>query len=522
VPGIITPRPATVLHRYLVCAGVLTLTLLSGDFALAGFREHNRSDRNPARPLHACTCVDGRQFVLGASVFGKNSSRVVITGFSPDLPATAVAGIPSRCTDLVVVGQVVRRAAAEDARPFLRRETRKQGTLVNVCETKIRFVEPKKSYDFFANDGSALTLSDEDKVAPHTSGDTGDETGSSDETASDTVLNEDLTGRDLLRLIPAVEATGDPSSSPFNEDDLKEGAYFIVRKRVKAQTASDDEQNVAIAHVQSGDQVEVNVPAGTLGQIEKASGFRSEPIWIAEIYPDSVPMPFWRSLLSGPKGFERRAVPPQKVVLRSSEIVEINHFLDQYGIEWTRFGEDGDAEREHRDNGTTQLPEIYSPPELPLDENISIAKQARMLDAIRAAAIRLVFDWKPQQQPEPSGVLVIEEQNVRSTGEAIPDLLHRQCFIDPGMFAFAGSGAHGESRGALVVNDVDVRIFRPQDSAQESPDYYAIDLDLNLTRESGGSGGTIVCRFPSAPIDLGLLGMAEQILSSRFDIATRN
>jgi hypothetical protein len=467
--------------------------------------------------------VDGRQFVLGASVFGKNSSRVVITGFSPDLPATGVAGILSRCTDLVVVGQVVRRAAAEDARPFLRRETRKQGTLANVCETKIRFVEPKKSYDFFANDGSALTLSDEDNGATSTSGDTEDETGSSDETASDTVLNEDLTGRDLLRLLPAAEPTGDPSSSPFNEDDLKEGAYFIVRKRVKAQTASDDEQNIDIARVQSGDQVEVNVLAGTLGQIEKPGGFRSEPIWIAEIYPDSVPMPFWRSLLSGPKGFERRAVPPRKVVLRSSEIVEINHFFDQYGIDWTRFGEDGDAARERQDNGTTQLPEIYSPPELPLDENISIAKQARMFDAIRNAAVGLVFDWKQQRQPAPPGMLVIEEQDGRPTGEAaIPDLLHRQCFIDPGMFAFAGSGAPGDSRAALVVSDVDVRVFQPRDSAQESQDYYAIDLDLKLTPQSGGSGGTIVCRFPSAPIDLGLLDMAERILSSRFDIATRN
>jgi hypothetical protein len=517
------PGTASLLHRRcLGCVGILTLALVSGDFVTAGAHEDSGAEGDSGERLHACVCADGRQFALGASLFGKNSSRVVITGFSPELPASGDAGQLPQCMDLIVVGQVVGLAAAEDARPFLRRENRKQGTLVNVCDTRIRFVKAKKSYDFFADDGGVLTLSDEDKVSPSVSEERNDGADSAEAGASETGLNQDLTGRDLLRLTPAAQARDDPAASPFNEDDLKDGAYFIVRKRVKVQPASDDDQGQGITRAQNGPQNEVNVPAGTLGRIEKGGGFRSEPLWIADIYPDSVPLPFWRSLLSGPKGFERRAVPPRKVILPSSEIVEINHFFDQYGVEWTRFGEDVDENDKRQKGGTTRLPEIYSPAELPIDENISIAQKAGMFDAIRRAAVGLSFSWKQPNPPVGPGALVLEERDHdRPEREALPDLSRRQCFIDSGTFPFALAGRSSDSRPALFVNDTDVRVFQPKDSAQESQYYYAIDLELKLGSRSGGSNGVIVCRFPSAAIDLSLLGMAERILVSRFDIDTR-
>src|SRR4051794_15468602 len=109
----------------------------------------------------ACSCPDGRQFSTGSSLFGKNSARVVITGFRRDLAQLAPQpGLPA-CKDLTVVGQAVRLDVFA-GHPFLRRENRKSGTIAEICRTKIQFVEPKKSYDFFKDDGSAVTLGDVD------------------------------------------------------------------------------------------------------------------------------------------------------------------------------------------------------------------------------------------------------------------------------------------------------------------------------------------------------------------------
>jgi hypothetical protein len=44
--------------------------------------------------------------------------------------------------------------------------------------------------------------------------------------------NDDLTGKDLIGMLPADESEENPGSSGFDADDLKEGAYFIVRRRV--------------------------------------------------------------------------------------------------------------------------------------------------------------------------------------------------------------------------------------------------------------------------------------------------
>jgi hypothetical protein len=118
-----------------------------------------QTNSEQSRP--ACSCPDGRQFSTGSSLFGKNSARVVITGFRRDLAQSAgQPGLPA-CKDLAVVGQTVRLQALA-GHPFLRRENRKRGTIADICQTKIQFAEPKKSYDFFKDDGSAVTLSDID------------------------------------------------------------------------------------------------------------------------------------------------------------------------------------------------------------------------------------------------------------------------------------------------------------------------------------------------------------------------
>src|SRR6266851_223354 len=101
------------------------------------------------KPLESvCSCPDGRQFAVGASMYGKSSARVLITGLRPDPASSARGGLP-RCTDVLVLGQVVRLLRAADGRPFLERESLKRGAIRNVCRTKIHFIEAKKSYDFF-------------------------------------------------------------------------------------------------------------------------------------------------------------------------------------------------------------------------------------------------------------------------------------------------------------------------------------------------------------------------------------
>src|SRR5260370_25835648 len=110
----------------------------------------------------ACGCVDGRRFPIGASMFAKNSARVVITGFRPDLPASTPGGKPVPCTDLVVLGQAVQLARAQDGRPFLKRQSLKRGIIHGICDTKIQFGQAEKTYDFLDDHGSAIPLTEKD------------------------------------------------------------------------------------------------------------------------------------------------------------------------------------------------------------------------------------------------------------------------------------------------------------------------------------------------------------------------
>src|SRR5260370_11699205 len=51
-----------------------------------------------------CGCPDGRQFAVGASMYGKRSARVLITGLRPDPPQVARLEFP-RCPDVLVLAQ---------------------------------------------------------------------------------------------------------------------------------------------------------------------------------------------------------------------------------------------------------------------------------------------------------------------------------------------------------------------------------------------------------------------------------
>ena len=422
-----------------------------------------------------------------------------------------------------MLGEVVRLVQVPDDRPFLKRESLKRGTIPGVCGTKIQFAEARKLYDFFADDGSAVTLSDED-AGSASSPNPPDPAAKGDlEQDTEIGLNQDLTGKDLIQLIPSKLPGDNPSEASFDADDLKEGAYFIVRRRFKTSVAPDSGpggMTATSAGPRNAFRNEVTVSAGTLGRIEKRAGFRSQPVWVAEILPDSVPRPFWRSLLEISKTFAPRPVLPIKVLLSSSDIVEINHFLDQYGVEWTRFGKPFDDSEPHKNTGTNQLPAVYAPPPLPLEENISIAQRARVLEAIQAAEMGLRLEFKDPATAARRTTVVLDDSDPGGRViESSPHLLHRQCFIGLDKLANGDSKSGADARPAtLRVTDVDIKIFQPSHGSQVPPEYYAIDLAFLLTSTLGAGDIPIVCRFPSAPINLTLEQMAERILSSRFEI----
>jgi hypothetical protein len=461
-------------------------------------------------PEHVCGCPDGRQFAVGASMYGKSSARVLITGLRPD-PLRGARGELPRCTDVLVLGQAVRLLTAIDGRPYFKRESLKRGTIRNVCQTGIRFITAQKSYDFFSDDGSAVTLTDQDF------GQTSNPNSAQIAERSEVEFSGDLTGKDLLQLMPRFGALSPdarirPGDSPFDEDDLKEGAYLIVRKRSKAEVVAD--QGAAVAH-SAGVSLpkELSVSAGTLGRIEKRAGTRSEPLWVVELLPDSAPRPFWRSLMHPLE--ETRALM-LNVVLASSQIAEINNYFDRYGVEWTRLGE-VHAPRTEPESETMRLPQIYVRPKLSLDENLAIAHRAGSLDSIEAAALGLVLVPKNSQTLTRRNTLVLDGSMAGSRGTIEPNLLREQCFV--GLDRLAGSA---QQNSELSVTHVKVRTFHPGNSAQVPPDYYATDLHLLLQPNFSSGQVPLVCRFPSGPIDVGLVDEAERILSSQFEIRRRH
>ena len=410
-----------------------------------------------------------------------------------------------KCKDLTVVGQTVRLEVL-GGHPFLRRENRKQGTIEDICHTKIQFAEPKKSYDFFKDDGTAVTLSDTDAAQ-----ELPDKPATADagvaEDAGDRSM-DDLTGKDLIQMIPPQQHADDPGSASFDADDLKEGAYVIVRRQVRAMPAVDD-GNGANTGVLPNTQHELTVWAGSLGRIEKRTGFRDGPLWVVEVLPHSAPAPFTSYLRSIPTTFRKHRAVQKKFVLASGDIVEINHFLDKYSLEWTRFGEDSDDARKREFAGTTLLPDIYNAPAPTLDENLGNARRIGIEDELRQAAMRLTFNLKDPKPVGVAGMLVLDDEN--GSAAAAPDFFHKQCFV--------GEYQSLKTPGSPVfrVTDADLEIFQPRDAPQVPEDYYAIDVRLQLKSNSGASM-PVICRFPSAAIEESLLDSSERILSHVFSI----
>ncbi|MBV9084226.1 MAG: hypothetical protein JOZ62_16235 [Acidobacteriaceae bacterium] len=498
-------------HRFAAASGVTLLAGLSAMCALAAPTTPPQSAGprpSPAgSPNHPCGCSDGREFSIGDSLFGNNSARVVITGFQPGQPLAN--GLPS-CERISVLGQIV-RLDTSDERPFFKRENAKNGVISAVCDTRIQFLALKKSYDFFADDGAAVTLSDSDIANSGTAEtDVQDNPSDSDDAAK---LSGDLTGKELIRLIPRAQRAAGPGASSFDADDLKEGAYVIVRRRLKAVPAVDD-MGTTISTARTR---EVEIWAGTLGIVKKRAGFRSEPLWIVEILPHSAPAPFSRALLSLAAAVRQRGPRAKAFTFASSDIVEINHFFDQFGVEWTRFGSESSEARAREALGTTLLPEIYAPAEVSLDDNISNAKKAHTLDVVRSTAVQWILVPKTATALKATQTLVLENSRGGTTGfNPPPHFFRQQCFM--------GSRTAGplqlSADTALRVTDADIRIFQPGNSVQLPADYYAVDLQLQLQSESAGNL-PLVCRFPSAVIDRDLLEKARTILSSRFDIRMR-
>ncbi len=427
----------------------------------------------------ACGCPDGRRFAIGAAMFGKGSSRVVITGLRHGLPPVPGSAVP-QCSDIQAVGQVVHLLNSADGRPFLKRESLKRGVIRDVCRTRIHFIEARKSYDFFADDGSAVTLGTDGETAAEPSNVTSDPAD----------LSEDLTGQDLLRL-GGVSQGANPGDSAFDQEDLKESAYFVVRKRIKVPLSRDK--------VGSASASDVAVSAGTLGRIEKRAGNRPDPLWSVELLPDSAPLPFWRCPACA---FRQKSTVSNHVVVASSQIAEINHFFDQFGVEVTRFGNGTMPKQESQ--GTMELPRIYAQPKLSIDENVAAAWDSAAVESIQNALLQiLLIPKKPR-----TGMLMLNE-----AGEsAQADLLQRQCFI-------ALDAAGGMQ--PLAASNADVKVFRPPKSTQVPPDYYAIDLEISLRSELGSSPARIVCRFPLDPIGIGLVDRARRILSNSFVVRSR-
>jgi hypothetical protein len=478
-----------------------------------------QAQKDAFRP-RTCGCADGRNFAIGASVFGKNSARVVITGFDPDLPANIPGSKPALCTDLLVLGQVIELARTEDGRPFLERRSLKRGIIHNICGTKIHFVQPKKTYDFFADGGSALILREEQLDALPVTKD-----GPSQIPADEVDLDENLTGRDLLELtrrkLPRGSSPDHPENATFDSTDLKEGAYFVCRRRSRtALVGNGGLQRVGVPPTSPARKQDISIPAGTLGTIKKSAGFRSEPLWLAEIIPDSAPRPFLRSLIFFPRslGGEREPAYPLDVILASGDVIEINEFLDRSRTEWTRLGEATETST-GASQGTARLPALYGRPVVPLAENLTMAERSGVLAAVQKATLGLRLVFRNPNTFARHGTLLLDGATPRSVdGNATADLWRRQCFLGIDRLGDPLGTKESAIGPVFFVTSADIKVFRPKDTSQVPSDYYAIDLELQLRLNSSPKQIPLVCRFPLVSIDLTLIDMAQGILSTAFEI----
>src|SRR5260221_10277139 len=119
------------LHLTLRTAAVLSLSLKVASVCAEEPREPQILRLAGSR----CSCDDGRSFVVGSSLFGADSGRVVVTGVS----ATDAGSGGGRCADVSVAAQDIQVRHDDQRRPYLTRLDRRAGWLRRICETQIRF-----------------------------------------------------------------------------------------------------------------------------------------------------------------------------------------------------------------------------------------------------------------------------------------------------------------------------------------------------------------------------------------------
>jgi uncharacterized Zn-binding protein involved in type VI secretion len=455
-----------------------------------------RAQTAPTAPVYGhpatggCSCPDGRSFSLGKSLFGKGSSRVTITGLT-----RAFSG-PTVCGDLLVAGQIIRQMTDARGRPFLGRQTLKRGRVSSICFTTINFAESRRTYNPFQSDADAFVLPDGESSPP---ADQSEPPTADAYDADKKPGHKSLEGIDLSSwLSTAKTADGGPGSSPFDEHAKKEGAYVVTKDLVRTIPGASQNAVAAITGHGKARRDEIAIPAGTLGRIKSQAGVRSGFLWLVELWPVG-------------RSASREAI------LHEDEIAEINEYLDQNGIEVTRYGT-GSAEGEAaRTSAYAMLPSIYQSRRIPLSENLAAAAQDRMFDHIQKLVVGLTLSARDQAILHQRTTLILDDPDLGKTRYAAPNLLRRQCFLN---LASTGAAEHRttkESEPLLRVAAVDVKIFQPKDLSQVPAEYYAIDLEMQLHASFSEAPMVLVCRLPWAPIG-DAASLAQHILSGSFRI----
>src|SRR5258708_25403088 len=116
---------------------------------------------------------------------------------------------------------------------------------------------------------------------------------------------------------------------------------------------------------------------------------------------------------------------------------------------------------------------LYARPVLPLEENLAVAEQTGMLAAVRevTSGLRLIFR-DPETVAQRRTLVFDERASGRAHGDALPDLLRRQCFL--GMDRLGSSQeslTRDSTRPALSFTGADGRVFRPKRWPQVPPAY---------------------------------------------------
>lgn len=422
-----------------------------------------------------CSCQDGRSFAVGGALYGKNSTRIVITNLKVGAYSSAPAPESARCESLLVAGQTVTQKNDGKGHLYLQRETVKRGAIDEICASQITFKKPGKPNIIDEVEAELRRLEKGDEA---------------DELAVDEAIPKfeypDLGDSSSVKAEPGNNA---PGESPFDTQPFKDGAFVIVRK----------------AHGE--------VHRGTLGRLDKLAGNADPNIWTVDSWPNSLPQPFWR-LVFGPRG---TTATVKKVIVPEPDLEEINELLDRLRIDTIHFGQAKDDE----ESPYTSTLRIYSQI-VPLEQNLAKAAQNGAVERISGIVSKLSLSAKSLRLFDRRELVVLDDLSEKSAADPQADFTHRQCFI--GLGALNAKAAVGGLK--FEIHDVDVRVFKPvgssADSSKVSDRYYAIDLAFVADSSGGGASIPVVCRFPGAPIGLDIVDMSIKILSQAFDIGPGN